>query len=58
VRIFTLELPARPHIAVDHREVVEASWWTPERALSLNLFPPLRRVLLQQTGGQDIGRKD
>jgi ADP-ribose pyrophosphatase YjhB (NUDIX family) len=49
VRIFTLDLAARPQVAVDHREVVEASWWTPERALSLNLFPPLRRVLEQRT---------
>jgi ADP-ribose pyrophosphatase YjhB (NUDIX family) len=45
VEIFVLQLSTRPSIAVDHREVVEASWWTPERALSLNLFPPLRRVL-------------
>jgi ADP-ribose pyrophosphatase YjhB (NUDIX family) len=45
VEIFVLQVPTRPNIAVDHREVVEASWWKPERALSLNLFPPLRRVL-------------
>jgi 8-oxo-dGTP diphosphatase len=45
VEIFVLKLSMRPSIAVDHREVVEASWWTPERALGLNLFPPLRRVL-------------
>jgi ADP-ribose pyrophosphatase YjhB (NUDIX family) len=45
VEIFTLEVPTRPRVAVDHREVIEASWWSPQRALSLNLFPPLRRVL-------------
>jgi ADP-ribose pyrophosphatase YjhB (NUDIX family) len=45
VEIFVLELAGRPTIAVDHREVIEASWWAPHRALSLNLFPPLRRVL-------------
>jgi 8-oxo-dGTP diphosphatase len=45
VQIFALELPNRPTIAVDNREVVEASWWPPSRALSLNLFPPLRHVL-------------
>jgi 8-oxo-dGTP diphosphatase len=45
VQIFALELSARPAVRVDHREVVEASWWTPERALSLVLFPPVRRVL-------------
>jgi 8-oxo-dGTP diphosphatase len=45
VQIFSLELPSRPTVAVDHREVVEAAWWSPERALALDLFPPLREVL-------------
>jgi ADP-ribose pyrophosphatase YjhB (NUDIX family) len=45
VEIFALDVNTRPRVAVDHREVIEASWWSPQRALSLNLFPPLRRVL-------------
>jgi ADP-ribose pyrophosphatase YjhB (NUDIX family) len=45
VQIFALDLPSRPKVEVDHREVVEASWWSPERALALNLFPPLRDVI-------------
>lgn len=45
VEIFGLDLPSRPNVNVDHREVVAASWWSPERALSLELFPPLRSVL-------------
>jgi ADP-ribose pyrophosphatase YjhB (NUDIX family) len=45
VQIFALDLPSRPNVEVDHREVVEASWWSPERALALNLFPPLRDVI-------------
>jgi 8-oxo-dGTP diphosphatase len=45
VQIFALDLPSRPKVDVDHREVVEASWWSPERALALNLFPPLRDVI-------------
>jgi ADP-ribose pyrophosphatase YjhB (NUDIX family) len=45
VEIFALDVATRPHVAVDHREVIEASWWRPERALSLNLFPPIRRAL-------------
>jgi ADP-ribose pyrophosphatase YjhB (NUDIX family) len=45
VQIFALDLPSRPPIAVDNREVVEASWWSPARALSLDLFPPLRHAL-------------
>jgi 8-oxo-dGTP diphosphatase len=48
VQIFSLELPTRPSIAVDHREVIEASWWSPERALALQLFPPLRDVIEQR----------
>lgn len=45
VHIFGMIVSPRPVVAVDHREVVEASWWLPERAVSLNLFPPLRRTL-------------
>jgi 8-oxo-dGTP diphosphatase len=45
VRIFRLEVPIRPEIRVDHREVIEASWWTPEKARELTLFPPVRAVL-------------
>jgi 8-oxo-dGTP diphosphatase len=45
VQIFTLDIDTRPAIAVDNREVIEAAWWTPERALQLNLFPPLREVI-------------
>ena len=45
VEIFSLDVPERPRIDVDNREVVEASWFTKERALGLNLFPPLREVI-------------
>ena len=45
VEIFGLDLPSRPTVNVDHREVIAASWWSPDRALSLELFPPLRAVL-------------
>jgi 8-oxo-dGTP pyrophosphatase MutT (NUDIX family) len=45
VEIFALELSGRPEIRVDHREVLEASWFSPEEALKLNLFPPIRQVL-------------
>ncbi len=53
VEIFALDVPIRPDIGVDHREVVEASWWRPERALTRPLPPfanrararPARRVV-------------
>jgi ADP-ribose pyrophosphatase YjhB (NUDIX family) len=47
VQIFSLTLAKRPEIKVDHREVIEASWVPRERALTLDLFPPLRRALEQ-----------
>ena len=54
VEIFSLEIAKRPDVRVDHREVIDASWVTPERALQLNLFPPIRTVLERrvQTRGQ------
>jgi ADP-ribose pyrophosphatase YjhB (NUDIX family) len=45
VEIFALEIEKRPEVHIDHREVVEASWFTKERALALNLFPPLRTAI-------------
>ncbi len=45
VRIFNLQLATRPEVRVDHREVIEASWWSAERALELTLFPPVRAVI-------------
>jgi 8-oxo-dGTP diphosphatase len=48
VQIFALGVSERPEVGVDHREVIEASWWRPERALALDLFPPLRSVLERQ----------
>ena len=45
IEIFGVELDARPELLIDHREVIEANWFSPERALELELFPPIRRVL-------------
>jgi ADP-ribose pyrophosphatase YjhB (NUDIX family) len=45
VEIFTLDVAERPRIDVDNREVIEASWFTKERAFALNLFPPLREAI-------------
>jgi 8-oxo-dGTP pyrophosphatase MutT (NUDIX family) len=43
VFIFDLDLTERPTFQVDNREVIDAEFFTPEYALELNLFPPLRR---------------
>lgn len=45
VTIFELEVASRPSVRVDNREVVEARFFTPARALELDLFPPLRRSI-------------
>jgi 8-oxo-dGTP diphosphatase len=45
VRIYHLELAQRPRLRIDHREVVKAAWHRPERAIELNVFPPLKRVI-------------
>jgi 8-oxo-dGTP diphosphatase len=42
VEIFELELDHEPTVMADRREVVEAGFYFEERALELNLFPPIR----------------
>lgn len=45
VEIFSLDVSERPDVAIDHREVVEASWFSAQAALELDLFPPIRRAI-------------
>ena len=45
VEIFTLELSRKPEIRIDYREVIAAGWFSPEQALTLNLFPPIRTII-------------
>ncbi len=59
VEIFAVELSQPPHIEVDNREVVAASFYTPEEALKLELFPPLRQHIEEhraqtRTDGSDV----
>jgi 8-oxo-dGTP pyrophosphatase MutT (NUDIX family) len=48
VEIFELDIPDRPYIEVDNREVIEAKFFSPKEALKLELFEPLRRVIEQR----------
>ena len=41
VEIFSLDVDARPEIRIDHREIIDAAWFSKESAFALNLFPPL-----------------
>jgi 8-oxo-dGTP diphosphatase len=51
VQIFNLQVAERPALHIDHREVVEATWFSPKRALQLEyVFPPLRRVIESSLG--------
>jgi 8-oxo-dGTP diphosphatase len=52
VEVFKLELQSRPVIRIDHREVVSAGWYSPARALELDLFPPIRLILEARANGQ------
>lgn len=45
VEVFKLTLESRPAVRIDHREVVAAGWYTPQKALELDLFPPIRLIL-------------
>jgi 8-oxo-dGTP diphosphatase len=52
VNIFVLTLDTRPSVTIDNREVVHAGWYSPEDALKLNLFPPIRRLLEERFGAR------
>jgi len=45
IEIFELEVATKPTIKVDNREVVEATFYAPTKALELDLFAPLRKVI-------------
>lgn len=48
VEIFELEVASKPTIQVDNREVIEAKFFPPKKALELDLFEPLRRAIEQK----------
>jgi 8-oxo-dGTP pyrophosphatase MutT (NUDIX family) len=45
IEIFELDVTTRPTIKVDNREVVQATFFAPKKALELQLFDPLRKVI-------------
>ena len=51
IEIFELDVPERPAIEVDNREVVAAEWFAPARALSQELFGPLRKLIERRAAG-------
>ncbi|MEY4514371.1 MAG: hypothetical protein RLZZ450_6493 [Pseudomonadota bacterium] len=52
VQIFNLQVSERPSVQIDHREVIEATWFSPSPVLALpKVFPPLRRVIAAKADG-------
>lgn len=47
VRIFEWHPASTPTIRIDHREVVDAKWFTPEETQSLKLVPHIARYLVR-----------
>jgi len=45
IEIFELDVATPPAIKVDNREVIEAKFFPPRKALELQLFEPLRKVI-------------
>lgn len=56
VEVFKLELERRPQITIDRREVIAAGWYSPARALELDLFPPIRLILEAHLRQQALSR--
>jgi ADP-ribose pyrophosphatase YjhB (NUDIX family) len=45
IEIFEIDVATRPTIKVDNREVIEATFYAPRKALELELFRPIRTVI-------------
>jgi 8-oxo-dGTP diphosphatase len=45
VEIFELDVATRPTLKVDNREVIQATFFHPKKALELELFEPLRKII-------------
>jgi ADP-ribose pyrophosphatase YjhB (NUDIX family) len=45
VQIFNLSVGTRPHVRIDRREVIDASWFRPEQVAAMNVFPPLAQAI-------------
>ena len=52
IEIFELDLKEPINLQVDNREVIEASFVEPEKALAMKLFPPLREVIQRRMTGK------
>ncbi|OFX21835.1 MAG: hypothetical protein A2V77_20080 [Anaeromyxobacter sp. RBG_16_69_14] len=56
VEIFEIDVAEQPTVKADNREVVQAAFFEIEEALALDLFPPIRQVILRRLVPGDSGR--
>jgi ADP-ribose pyrophosphatase YjhB (NUDIX family) len=57
VTMYDLTVHEPVNVEVDHREVVSAGFYTPEEALKLRLFPPLRRRIEKHLAEQSAAAR-
>lgn len=50
LELFALDCEIAPSVEVDRREVISAEYFSPEQALELKLFPPIRKHIIARTG--------
>ncbi|TPV94653.1 MAG: NUDIX hydrolase [Myxococcales bacterium FL481] len=50
LEMYAVECAQPPSLAIDRREVILAEFFAPDRALELNVFPPIRRHILERLG--------
>ncbi len=48
IEVFEIDVAERPTVRADNREVVRAAFFEIEEALALDLFPPIRQVILRR----------
>ena len=54
LELFALDCDDAPNVKVDRREVVSAEYFSPDQALRLKLFPPVRRHIIERTGAAEV----
>ncbi len=58
VEIFELGLAGRPAFRIDNREVIEARFFPPARALELDLFPPVRTAIERRMAPGPVSERE
>ena len=54
LELYSLDCDVAPSVEIDRREVISAEYYSPEQALGLKLFPPIRRHIIARTGAAEV----